>query len=235
MKIFSIVSTRKKAGKTFLSSLILSGLCFKKIKTAYYKPFQMNVVDNHLPDIDYIKHSSPLASCDIFSSFGFVGDSSPMFLTQNDSNTINLKEIRDTLLDNEPNYDAMILEGIGIYEPIVENTTFIDVVTNTYGIPNNLIMLTELDENVVDNTLSMIEAVYTRGHSVRMLVINEKQGGLYNLDVLERIAIYIKESVAPIPVFFIPHVENKSSILYNKEAYIHGCVKNIANYIFDIL
>lgn len=234
MKIFSVVSTRKKAGKTFLSSLILSSLCYKKFRCAYYKPFQMNVEENHLPDIDYIKHSSPLISSDIYSSFGFIGDAAPMFLAPN-RNMINLKEIRDTLLDNEQNYDAFVLEGIGIYEPVVENKIFLDIITNTYSIENNIIMVTTLDENVIDNTLSMIEAVYTRGHSVKMLIINESKGQSYSLEVLERVALYLKESVSPIPVFFMPYIEDKSSILYNKNAYIHSSIKNIANYIFNTL
>ncbi len=233
MKIFSVVSSRKKAGKTFLSSLILSSLCHKKCRAAYYKPFQMNVEENHLPDIDYIKHSSPLASADIYSSFGFAGDAAPMFLAE--PNAINLKEVRDTLLDNEPNYDAFILEGIGLYEPVVEGKIFLDVLTNTYSIENNIIMVTTLDENVVDNTLSMIEAVYTRGHSIKMLVINETFGQTYSLEVLERIALYIKQSVSPIPVFFMPYIEDTSSILYNKTPYVHSSIKNIANYIYNSL
>ncbi len=234
MKIFSVISSRKKAGKTFLSSLILSSLCYKKFRSAYYKPFQMNVEENHFPDINYIKHSSPLASKDIYSSFGFVGDNSPMFLAA-ENQTINLKEVRDTILDNEHNYDALVLEGIGIYEPIVDNTIFLDVLTNTYSIQNNIIMVTALDENIVDNTLSMIEAVYTRGHSVKMLIINEKERCGYSLEILEKMAVYLKESVSPIPVFFMPYVEDKESILYNKHPYIHSSIKSIVNYLFNTL
>ena len=232
MKILSVVSSKKCAGKTFFSSRAISSLCYKKYNVAYYKPFQMNIVDNHLPDIDYIKHTTPLLSGDIYSSFGFIGSLSPIFLSERQ---IDIREIRDFLLDSKDKYDVLLMEGIGIYEPISTGTTFFDIISNTFSIQNDIIMISQLDENVVDSTLSMVEAIYARSKSIKMVIINQSQYSTYDLNVLKEIILYIKKLLQPIPVFFMPYVENQDSILYNKKAMIHKRFEKIADYIFSIL
>ncbi len=232
MKILSFISSSKGAGKTFLSSLTISSLCYQNYSVAYYKPFQMNIENNHLPDIDFIKHSSPLASEDIHSSFGFAGDISPLFST---NQNIPIKEIRNFLFDSKNKYDIMVMEGIGIYEPISESEIFFDVISDTFLIDNEIIMVSSLDDNIIDNTLSTVEAVYSKGKTIKMLIINQKQENIYDLETIEKILLYIKKSLHPIPIFFMPYLDKRENILYNKKPMVHKYFNSIAEYILSFI
>ena len=58
MEIFCVISNKKHAGKTYISSHIAASLKMFDKKVCYYKPFIMEVRDNKLFDAEYIKNTA---------------------------------------------------------------------------------------------------------------------------------------------------------------------------------
>lgn len=203
MKLFHVVSTEKTGGKTFLTSLIIKSLIEYKYNTAYYIPFQMKSEVNFLPDINYIRRNTTLAPSDIYCSYALGGSNPPLFSSER---KIDIREIRDFIIDMEEEnmYDAILLEGIGIYEPVAKNETFIDVLKSVKRIQNNLILVSPYSENIVDNLLLTVEGIYRNNLSVSMTVINQNKNAPLN----DGIVGYLTKLLSPIEVFILPYIEN---------------------------
>jgi len=202
MKAFCIISPKKQSGKTHISSIAISSLMSVGRSVAYYKPFIMNVIDNKLSDIDYIKKTTDMNVADIYTSFACSGNVSPMHSTDI---AIDHRDILDLFEDITYKYDVMILEALGLYDPISEGYTFSNLILDMpKSIETSVIATVEYNSDIITQTLGLIEQLHARKLKTSMVIINQTKELLIDNKVIE----YLQDQLDPINVFIIPFENN---------------------------
>ena len=210
MKIFYIISNKRYSGKTYLSSHLIASLLNLNKKVCYYKPFVMDIIDNKLFDIDYIKNITNLNASDIFVSYATNGNISPLHSIDIQ---IDERDIIDLIDENKEIYEYMVLESLCLYEPIKENYNFMDLIfdiekyNQVYMIP-----ILEYDSNIIHSSLEQVELFHTRGFKISFIVINIKNDIIISYDVLN----YIRKQIDPIKIYIINYMSEKNKINYIK-------------------
>ena len=195
MKVFCIISDKKHAGKTYVSSHIVASLKICDKSVCYYKPFVMEVRDNKLFDPEYIKNTTNLKASEIFVSYATNGNISPL-------NSINSKiderDITDLIDENKENYEYMVFESLCLYDPIKENYSFIDLILDIERENEiHIIPVIEYDSNIVHSSLEQVELFHTRGFKIPFIIINIKKDVFVSNSVID----YIKRQINPIKVY----------------------------------
>lgn len=202
MKAFCIVSPKKQSGKTHISSIAISSLMSVGRSVAYYKPFIMNVIDNRLTDIDYIKRTTNMNVSDIYTSFACSGNISPMHSTDT---IIDHRDIIDTLEDISYKYDIMILEALGLYDPISEGYTFSNLILDIpKAIEMSFIVTVEYNTNIISQTLGLVEQLHARKLKTSMIIINQTKDILVD----NKVIAYLQNELNPLKVFSLPFENN---------------------------
>ncbi len=202
MKAFCVISPKKQSGKTYISSIAISSLMSVKRSVAYYKPFIMNVLDNKLPDIDYIKRTTSMNVSDIYTSFACSGNISPMHSTDI---AIDHRDILDLFEEISYKYDVMVLEALGLYDPISEGYTFSNLILDMpKSIETSVIAVVEYNANIISQTLGLVEQLHSRKLKTSMIIINQTKELLIDYKVIE----YLRDQLDPINVFSMTFENN---------------------------
>ena len=194
MEIFCVISDKKHAGKTYISSHIAASLKMFDKKVCYYKPFIMEVRDNKLFDAEYIKNTANLIASDIFVSYATNGNISPLHSI---NAKIDERDITDLIDENKEHYEYMVFESLCLYDPIKENYNFMDLILDIEKENSiNIIPVIEYDSNVIHSSLEQVELLHTRGFKTPFIIINIKKDVFVSNSVIE----YIKMQINPIRV-----------------------------------
>lgn len=194
MEIFCVISNKKHAGKTYVSSHIAASLKILDKKVCYYKPFVMEVHDNKLFDAEYIKNTANLKASEIFVSYATNGNISPLHSIDA---KIDERDITDLIDENKENYEYMVFESLCLYDPIKENYNFMDLILDIEKENSiHIIPVIEYDSNVIHSSLEQVELLHTRGFKTPFIIINIKKDVFVSDSVIE----YIRMQINPIRV-----------------------------------
>lgn len=195
MEIFCIISNKKKSGKTYISSHIVSSLNLLEKRVCYYKPFVMSVKENKLFDIDYIKKNTYIKASDIFVSYATIGNISPL---HNIERKIDERDITDLIDENKDNYDYMVFESLSLYDPIKENYNFYDLILDIRKENKvNIIPIIEYDFNIIHSTLEQIELLFQRGLKIPFIIINPTK----DIIISDQVIDFIRIQINPLKVY----------------------------------
>lgn len=151
MKIF-VTGISTDVGKTIASSIIVESL-----EADYWKPIQAGDLD--YSDTYKVKSYISNSKSQFFSnSYALNTAASPHLAAEIDRITINLKEIHEPKTGNH-----LVIEGAGgIFVPLNENETIIDLIQPDYKI----IVVSRHYLGSINHTLLTIEAIQNRGFQV---------------------------------------------------------------------
>ncbi len=167
-----ITSTEKRQGKTFLTAGIASTMQSLGYTTSVYKPIQTSGKEINgfmqSPDLTFIKTIEPYINSHF--SYLYKDNIEPMIASEADNETIDVEYIYKEYKRIISVSDCTILDGdSGILSPIAPNTLTADIIRRL-GIP--LLIVTEPNENSVNNTLMTIASAVAKEIDVRGVVIN---------------------------------------------------------------
>jgi len=157
MKIF-VTGISTDVGKTIASSTIVESL-----EADYWKPIQAGDLDHS--DTYKVKSYISNSKSQFFSnSYALNTAASPHLAAEIDRITINLKEIHEPKTENH-----LVIEGAGgIFVPLNENETIIDLIQPDYKI----IVVSRHYLGSINHTLLTIEAIQNRGFQVAGIIFS---------------------------------------------------------------
>ena len=157
MKIF-VTGISTDVGKTIASSIIVESL-----EADYWKPIQAGDLDHS--DTYKVKSYISNSKSQFFSnSYALNTAASPHLAAEIDRITINLKEIHEPKTENH-----LVIEGAGgIFVPLNENETIIDLIQRDYKI----IVVSRHYLGSINHTLLTIEAIQNRGFQVAGIIFS---------------------------------------------------------------
>jgi len=157
MKIF-VTGISTDVGKTIASSIIVESL-----EADYWKPIQAGDLDHS--DTYKVKSYISNSKSQFFSnSYALNTAASPHLAAEIDRITINLKEIKEPKTENH-----LVIEGAGgIFVPLNENETIIDLIQPDYKI----IVVSRHYLGSINHTLLTIEAIQNRGFQVAGIIFS---------------------------------------------------------------
>jgi len=157
MKIF-VTGISTDVGKTIASSIIVESL-----EADYWKPIQAGDLD--YSDTYKVKSYISNSKSQFFSnSYALNTAASPHLAAEIDRITINLKEIHEPKTENH-----LVIEGAGgIFVPLNENETIIDLIQPDYKI----IVVSRHYLGSINHTLLTIEAIQNRGFQVAGIIFS---------------------------------------------------------------
>ena len=157
MKIF-VTGISTDVGKTIASSIIVESL-----EADYWKPIQAGDLD--YSDTYKVKSYISNSKSQFFSnSYALNTAASPHLAAEIDRITINLKEIHEPKTENH-----LVIEGAGgIFVPLNENETIIDLIQPDYKI----IVVSRHYLGSINHTLLTIEAIQNRGFKVAGIIFS---------------------------------------------------------------
>ena len=157
MKIF-VTGISTDVGKTIASSIIIESL-----EADYWKPIQAGDLDNS--DSHKIKSKISNLKSKIFeNSYQLNTSASPHLAAEIDGITIDLNKIAEPETDNH-----LVIEGAGgIFVPLNENETIIDLIEPDYKI----IVVSRHYLGSINHTLLTIEAIRNRGFQVSGIIFS---------------------------------------------------------------
>jgi len=157
MKIF-VTGISTDVGKTIASSIIVESL-----EADYWKPIQAGDLDHS--DTYKVKSYISNSKSQFFSnSYALNTAASPHLAAEIDRITINLKEIHEPKTENH-----LVIEGAGgIFVPLNENETIIDLIQPDYKI----IVVSRHYLGSINHTLLTIEAIQNRGFKVAGIIFS---------------------------------------------------------------
>ena len=157
MKIF-VTGISTDVGKTIASSIIVESL-----EADYWKPIQAGDLD--YSDTYKVKSHISNSKSQFFSnSYALNTAASPHLAAEIDRITINLKEIHEPKTENH-----LVIEGAGgIFVPLNENETIIDLIQPDYKI----IVVSRHYLGSINHTLLTIEAIQNRGFQVAGIIFS---------------------------------------------------------------
>ena len=157
MKIF-VTGISTDVGKTIASSIIVESL-----EADYWKPIQAGDLD--YSDTYKVKSYISNSKSQFFSnSYALNTAASPHLAAEIDRITINLKEIHEPKTENH-----LVIEGAGgIFVPLNENETIIDLIQPDYKI----IVVSRHYLGSINHTLLTIEAIRNRGFQVSGIIFS---------------------------------------------------------------
>ena len=157
MKIF-VTGISTDVGKTIASSIIVESL-----EADYWKPIQAGDLDHS--DTYKVKSRISNSKSQFFSnSYALNTAASPHLAAEIDRITINLKEIHEPKTENH-----LVIEGAGgIFVPLNENETIIDLIQPDYKI----IVVSRHYLGSINHTLLTIEAIQNRGFKVAGIIFS---------------------------------------------------------------
>jgi dethiobiotin synthetase len=157
MKIF-VTGISTDVGKTIASSIIVESL-----EADYWKPIQAGDLDHS--DTYKVKSYISNSKSQFFSnSYALNTAASPHLAAEIDRITINLKEIHEPKTENH-----LVIEGAGgIFVPLNENETIIDLIQPDYKI----IVVSRHYLGSINHTLLTIEAIQNRGFQVAGIIFS---------------------------------------------------------------
>jgi len=157
MKIF-VTGISTNVGKTIASSIIVESL-----EADYWKPIQAGDLDNS--DSHKIKSKISNLKSKIFeNSYQLNTPASPHLAAEIDGITIDLNKIAEPETDNH-----LVIEGAGgIFVPLNENETIIDLIEPDYKI----IVVSRHYLGSINHTLLTIEAIRNRGFQVSGIIFS---------------------------------------------------------------
>ena len=157
MKIF-VTGISTDVGKTIASSTIVESL-----EAYYWKPIQAGDLDHS--DTYKVKSYISNSKSQFFSnSYALNTAASPHLAAEIDRITINLKEIHEPKTENH-----LVIEGAGgIFVPLNENETIIDLIQPDYKI----IVVSRHYLGSINHTLLTIEAIQNRGFQVAGIIFS---------------------------------------------------------------
>jgi len=157
MKIF-VTGISTDVGKTIASSIIVESL-----EADYWKPIQAGDLDHS--DTYKVKSYISNSKSQFFSnSYALNTAASPHLAAEIDRITINLKEIKEPKTENH-----LVIEGAGgIFVPLNENETIIDLIQPDYKI----IVVSRHYLGSINHTLLTIEAIQNRGFKVAGIIFS---------------------------------------------------------------
>lgn len=157
MKIF-VTGISTDVGKTIASSIIVESL-----EADYWKPIQAGDLD--YSDTYKVKSHISNSKSQFFSnSYALNTAVSPHLAAEIDRITINLKEIKEPKTENH-----LVIEGAGgIFVPLNENETIIDLIQPDYKI----IVVSRHYLGSINHTLLTIEAIQNRGFQVAGIIFS---------------------------------------------------------------
>ena len=174
-KNFIIIAPDTDCGKTFATATLLKSAIGEKFNAIACKPIQTGSADGKSQDLDFILKAADLTvSPQIYSMLvpcTLKTPASPLLASQIENKKIDLNEIVKKTLEISQNYDSFFVETAGgIYSPITENETNIDMAKKLgfpaiICIPNRIgaISLSVMTYNVLKNESIDIEgAVFTQ-------------------------------------------------------------------------
>jgi len=157
MKIF-VTGISTDVGKTIASSIIVESL-----EADYWKPIQAGDLDHS--DTYKVKSHISNSKSQFFSNiYALNTAASPHLAAEIDRITINLKEIHEPKTENH-----LVIEGAGgIFVPLNENETIIDLIQPDYKI----IVVSRHYLGSINHTLLTIEAIQNRGFKVAGIIFS---------------------------------------------------------------
>jgi dethiobiotin synthetase len=157
MKLF-ITGISTDVGKTITSAIIVEAL-----EADYWKPIQAGDLDNS--DSHKVKSQISNSKSQFFSnSYALNTPASPHLAAEIDGITIDFKNIIEPKTENH-----LVIEGAGgIFVPLNENNTIIDLIQPDYKI----IVVSRHYLGSINHTLLTIEAIRNRGFEVAGIIFS---------------------------------------------------------------
>ncbi len=157
MKIF-ITGISTDVGKTVTSAIVVEAL-----EADYWKPIQAG--DLNLSDTHKVKSQISNPKSHFFpNSYALNTPASPHLAAEIDGITIDLKQIQEPVTENH-----LVIEGAGgIFVPLNENETIIDLIQPEYKI----IVVSRHYLGSINHTLLTIEAIQNRGFEVAGIIFS---------------------------------------------------------------
>lgn len=157
MKLF-ITGISTDVGKTITSAIIVEAL-----EADYWKPIQAGDLDNS--DSHKVKSQISNSKSQFFSnSYALNTPASPHLAAEIDGITIDFKNIIEPKTENH-----LVIEGAGgIFVPLNENDTIIDLIQPDYKI----IVVSRHYLGSINHTLLTIEAIRNRGFEVAGIIFS---------------------------------------------------------------
>ena len=167
-----ITSSQKRQGKTFITAGIAATMQSLGYSTSVYKPIQTSGKEINgfmqSPDLTFIKTID--AYINSHFSYLYKTNVEPMIAAECDNELIDVDYINKEFKQITATSECTLLDGdSGILSPIAPNTLTIDMVRRL-NIP--ILIVTEPDENSVNNTMLTISAATEKGVDIRGVIIN---------------------------------------------------------------
>ena len=167
-----ITSSEKHQGKTFITAGIAATMQSLGYSTSVYKPIQTSGKELNgfmqSPDLTFIKTIDPYVNSHF--SYLYKDNTEPMIASEVDNETIDIDYINNEYKRIASVSECTIIDGdSGIVSPIAPNTLTADMI-RLIGTP--LLIVTEPNENSINNTLMTIAVALEKGIEVRGVVIN---------------------------------------------------------------
>lgn len=167
-----VTSSEKHIGKTFITSGIAATMQSLGYTTSVYKPIQTSGKELNgfvqSPDLTFLKTIDPY----INSHFSYLYKSSlePLVASEGDNETIDIDYINNEYKRIISVSDCTLLDGdSGILSPVAPDLLVADMIKKL-NIP--VLIVTEPNDNSVNNTFMTIAAAVEKGLEVRGVVIN---------------------------------------------------------------
>lgn len=161
MKQYFVTATHTDAGKTFVSSLLVSAL-----DAYYWKPIQAG---EEIKDADYIREHARISSDKILpEAYLLKSPESPHSAAKKEGVEIDLEQIILPKVSGN-----LIVEGAGgVLVPVNDTETILDVVAKL-GIEIILVVPTYL--GCINHSLLTIEAIKSRGLEIKGVIFNGEE------------------------------------------------------------
>ena len=168
-----VTSSQKKQGKTFITAGIAATMQSLGYTTSVYKPIQTSGKEINgfmqSPDLTFIKTID--AYINSHFSYLYKSNIEPLIAAEGDNELIDVDYINKEFKQITAVSDCTLIDGdSGLLSPIAPNTLTIDMVRRI-NIP--ILIVTEPDENAVNNTMLTISAAIEKGVEIRGVIIND--------------------------------------------------------------
>ncbi|MBI4976003.1 MAG: dethiobiotin synthase [Spirochaetes bacterium] len=207
--IIAVTGTGTGVGKTYTAALLANIQSALGKRVCYYKPYQSGVFHDGkrlvLPDIDFIKWHTPLASSDIHVTYALNPALSPYHAAREMGVGITSSEAVDKAVQLTQTYDTVILEGAGgVYAPILKQYYFLDLFTDCGA---SAVVVADGVLGAINHTLLTCEALINRKIKIRMVILNQcrrEKEPVFDINYE-----YLSEQLAPACVVKLPFIDNR--------------------------
>ena len=167
-----IASSKRKCGKTFISTGLAATMQSLGYSVSVYKPVQTGGIERNgfmqSPDLTYVKTVDPYINTHF--TYLYKSEAEPIIAAENENNPIDIDLINSEYKKISSISDCTIIDSDnGILSPIAPNMFNIDIIKK---LKTPVLLITTPDENAVNDTLLSINYLVENKVDIRGVVIN---------------------------------------------------------------